>query len=155
MEKSRGFAGAPECKGDNDSMKHLRKRAIFGESRLLAKSNGIGSEIGPNIKTYSHDLWNTYFVDPYHSGDTIEQISGPFVAAASVLLEGTDVLVAGVAGKHLVPPSGPMGRTVRDFKELGSDIIHVHPIHALTDVFRIATTDLLLDIPELATGHRQ
>jgi hypothetical protein len=130
-------------------MKGACKTSLFKESRLTFWFQ----EVGSNVKTYGSDLGQEYITGPYKKNDAIQMITGPVMAAASVILEGTDQIVAGVVDTKLEPPSGALGRMRRDGKELLTDIVRLRPIKAITDVFRLATSDLLLDVGDIAGGH--
>lgn len=132
-------------------MQKFRKTHAFGELRLVYWMK----EVGPNLRTYGKDLGKEYFTDPYTRKDAIGMVTGPVMAAASVLLEGTDQIFAGIVDQKLTPPSGPLGRMRRDGKEFLKDVVTLHPIRALADGFRLATSDLLLDAGDLAGGHHQ
>lgn len=123
---------------------------IIGESRCIHWFK----EVGPNLRDYGRDLSQEYVTGPYKRHDTIQKITGPVMAAASAILEGPDQIIAGAVDKKLEPPHGVLGRMRRDSGEFLKDAVTLHPIRALTDVFRLATSDLLLDAGDLVGGHR-
>lgn len=131
-------------------MKNKHKTSISAESRLLCWFK----EVGSNLKTYGSDLGQEYITGPYQKNDVIQKITGPVMAAASVILEGTDQIVAGVVDQKLEPSNGILGRMRRDGKEFLKDVVTLHPIRAIADGFRLATSDLLLDIGDIVGGHR-
>ncbi len=119
-------------------MHRFSKREISGESRLAYWFQ----ELGPNLKTYGSDLGQEYLAG-FKKGDPIQMITGPVMAAASILLEGPDQLIAGVVDKKLEPPRGALGRIRRDTGALIKDVLTLHPFKAAADAFRLPGSALL------------
>ncbi|UPA22339.1 hypothetical protein K8942_04800 [Candidatus Peribacteria bacterium] len=131
-------------------MKRPYKAFLSGEARCIH----LFKEVGSNLKTYGKDLGQEYITGPYQKHDAIQMITGPVMAAASVILEGTDQIVAGVLDQKLEPSNGTLGRMRRDGKEFLKDVVTLHPIRAIADGFRLVTSDLLLDVGDAVGGHR-
>lgn len=132
-------------------MKRPHKISISGESRLLS----FFKEVGANLKTYGNDLKDEYIVGPYENNDVIQKITGPIMVAASAILEGTDQIVAGIVDTRLEPPDGVLGRMRRDSWEFVTDVATLHPIRAIAAGFRVATSDLILDVGDAVGNFRQ
>ena len=122
----------------------------LSEHRLIA----LFKTFGENMKEYGHDLNDQYISGPYNRRDPIQKGLGPVMAAGSVILEGTDQLWAGVVDQKLEKPTGIAGRLRRDTKLLLNDVVTLHPLRAVGDVFRIGLADIPLDIGDTIGGFR-
>lgn len=103
---------------------------------------------------YGRDLGNTYFSNPFKKKDSIAMITGPVMAAASLLLEGTDQMYSAVVGPEYEAPHGIGGRTRRDVKALLKDVVTLHPLRAAGDAWRAITSSWILDTGDALGGHR-
>ncbi len=131
-------------------MKRMNKTVTFGEARMIFWFK----EVGSNLKTYGSDLGQEYITGPYKKHDPIQMITGPVMAAASVILEGPDQLIAGALDIKLEPSHGTLGRIYRDTRSLVKNIFTLHPARAVADAFRLPGS-AFLDIGDAAGAHRQ
>jgi hypothetical protein len=125
-------------------------KMIFSASAKEARLLGLFKEVGSNARTWGKDVGDTYIKKPMDEGNAPKTVAGAGMAVASTILEAPDYLVAGALDNKLdPPPAGALGRTRRDLAQLAKNIVTVHPIRAVTDACRLATTDLPLDVPEM------
>lgn len=117
------------------------------EHRLLGKNAGFGS----HMADYGRDLGRTYFSN---KKGLVDRAGSAAMAGLSVVLEGTDQLYDAVLGREYIAPAGIAGRTRRDLKLLFKDIFAFHPLRAAGDIWRLGTSDWILDGGDMITGNR-
>ncbi len=120
------------------------------EHRLIAAMETMGN----NLKEYGRDLREEY-LEAIGSDDPLQKVMGGVGAAASVVLEGTDVLWSGLVDEQYARPSGIVGRTRRDAGLLLKNVVTLHPLRALGNGWRLLTSDLPLDAIDVVGGFHQ
>lgn len=119
----------------------------FSEARLIKRESGFGE----HMMDYGRDIRDTYLSNKKGILDTT---LGAVMTAASVIAEGPDQAYDAILGREYHRPSGIAGRTRRDIGLLLKDVVTLHPLRALGDAWRIATSDLILDGGDALTGNR-
>ncbi len=129
-----------------------RKNLLSAEQRLIA----LFDEMGPNVKKYWGDVKENYG-NAIKSEDNFQKAMGVVGGAASVVLEGTDVLWSGMADEPYVRPKGIAGRIRRDTKALLGNLnpIDFHPIKAVGNGWRLLTSDIPMDTIDIVGGFHQ
>lgn len=122
---------------------------MFSEQRRIF----LFKTFGENMKEYGKDL-KTYISEPYKNGDPIQMVTGPVMAAASLILEGPDVAYAGIVDQSLQSPEGTFGRITRDTRSLANNVFTLHPLKALGDASRLVFSDIPLTIGDAVGGFR-
>lgn len=131
-------------------MLHAYSVAI-GERRLLS----LMKEVGPNLKEYGKDvIWEKYLRDPWRRGDNIAKITGPVMATASAILEGTDQIWAGIVDQKLENPTGTLGRLQRTGREMVGNIKEKEPIKFIVNAVR-TPVEGILDVGDAIFGLSQ
>lgn len=118
-----------------------------GEHRLIARNAGFGN----HMADYGRDLGSTYFSN---KKGLVDRAGSAAMAGLSVVLEGTDQIYDAILGREYVAPKGIVGRTRRDLGLLFKDVFTFHPLRAAGDVWRLATSDWILDGGDMVTGNR-
>lgn len=105
------------------------------------------------MKEYGKDVGSTYIASGFKEKDPFKVVTGAVMAPLSLILEGPDQLYDGALGRAYESPTGIAGRTRRDIKLLLKDVFTLHPLRALGDAWRLATSDLILDAGDAIGGH--
>lgn len=100
---------------------------------------------------YGHDLGSTYF---RNKKGLVDRAGSAAMAGLSVALEGTDQIYDAILGREYIAPKGIAGRTRRDLWLLFKDVFTFHPLRAAGDVWRLGTSDWILDGGDMVTGNR-
>ena len=109
-------------------------------------------EVGSNLSSWGKDAADRYVVGPVEQGNPVKAVMGSVMAVASTILEAPDAAVAG-AFDNRVTYEGRTGlRTTRDVGQFAKNVLTLHPIRAITDVWRVATTDIPLDLGDAVGG---
>lgn len=117
------------------------------ERRLIRLKEGFGN----HMADYGRDLGGTYFKS---KKGILDRAGSAAMAGLSVIFEGTDQLYDALMGREYVAPKGLLGRIQRDTWLLLKDVFTLHPLRAAGDIWRLATSDLILDGGDLITGNR-
>ncbi|MDD5041260.1 MAG: hypothetical protein PHX87_03235 [Candidatus Peribacteraceae bacterium] len=122
------------------------------ERRLTA----LFKEVGSNLTSWGKDTADRYIAGPVEQQNPVKAVMGSVMAVASAILEAPDAAVAG-AFDNPVKYEGRTGlRTTRDVGQFAKNVVTLHPIRAVTDAWRVATTDIPLDLGDAVggfTGH--
>jgi hypothetical protein len=131
--------------------------AVQSQNHLLAERRLIAlmDTMGDNLREYGRDWSQTYIVEPWKSNDPVQVIIGGVGAAASAVLEGTDVLWSGLVDEKYEPPDGMAGRITRDVRLLVTNIGTFHPLRAVGNLWRLATSDIPLTFIDVAGGFHE
>jgi hypothetical protein len=74
------------------------------------------------------------------------------MAAASIILEGPDQIIAGAVDQQLKRPSGALGRIRRDSRQMLGNLFTLHPLRAAADGLRLVTSGAILDAADVVGG---
>jgi hypothetical protein len=128
----------------------MHRQFFFGEHRLL----NAFKEVGPNVKEWAADVNDHYLTGPWERKDPIQIATGPLMAGASALFEGTDQIWSGMVDQKLERPHGMLGRFRRDTRLFLKNVFTLHPLRAIGDGFRLVLADPILDGGDLLGGFR-
>ena len=131
-------------------MRSVQWKLKFGEARLVFWFK----EVVPNAQTWGGDVWDEYLAGPYRRHDPIQMITGPVMAAASLLVQAPDQFIAGVLDQKLQPPSGPLGNIRQDTKLLVENVTDVRPLAAVATAVR-SIGGAGMDMGDMAFGFHQ
>ncbi len=123
------------------------------ERRLLLKGQRE-SGFWEHLRDFGTDFNETY-IEGMGRKDTLDKITAAFAGAMQVILRGGDAVYDAAIGRKFEAPHGIAGNTWRDLKALGSDVLHLRPLHILGDVWKLATSSIPQDIGDGLAGLRQ
>ena len=118
------------------------------EHRMLS----LFKEVGPNAKEWYDHVSSTYIATPMNAQNYPQAALGAGMTVVSAGLELPDYLIAGALDYEIDAPEGTFGRTRRDVSQLFQNVITLHPIRAVTDAIRLATTDVIVDMGAAMSG---
>ena len=127
---------------------------LVGETRMIALRREGESGFWEHMQDYGRDIGNTYISQGIGEKDPVKTVTGAFMLPLSVLLEGPDQVWSGITGQRYEAPRGLIGRTRRDMGLLLQDIFTLHPLRAAGDVWRMATSDWILDTGDVIGNHQ-
>lgn len=114
---------------------------------------GVFREVGSNLENWGKSTADKYIGQPVEQGNVIKTALGTVAAVGSLILEAPDALVAGALDNKVDFDRSGL-RTTRDLGMFTKNVLTLHWLRAATDGWRIATTDLPLDLVDTVGGFR-